>query len=218
MQLSFKEFTPKEANMDSILILGKRGVGKTVLVNDLLPHLNCENLLVFKPTESVKPEYNHWNLPSDINKEYCETILESFINKQKAFVREHDILPPHACVVFEDCMYDNRCWQHKPMNELYSIGRYLRTKSVMVMQYPLILPPMFRTNIDYVFIFKNSITSVRQRIYDQYCCMFPSFAIFNQVFDDITKEPFTCMVINNTAKSNKLEDQVFWYKANRCYT
>ena len=26
-------------------------------------------------------------------------------------------------------------------------------------------------------------------------------------------EDFHCLVINNNAKSNKLEDQVFWYKA-----
>ena len=31
---------------------------------------------------------------------------------------------------------------------------------------------------------------------------------------DQCTENFECIVINNNAKSNKLEDQVFWYKAN----
>tara|TARA_Y100000389_G_scaffold171992_1_gene180092 strand:- start:54 stop:302 length:249 start_codon:yes stop_codon:yes gene_type:complete len=30
---------------------------------------------------------------------------------------------------------------------------------------------------------------------------------------DQCTENFECLVVNNNAKSNKLEDQVFWYKA-----
>ena len=30
---------------------------------------------------------------------------------------------------------------------------------------------------------------------------------------DACTEDFNCLVINNNAKSNKIEDQVFWYKA-----
>ena len=42
--------------------------------------------------------------------------------------------------------------------------------------------------------------------------MFPSFEMFCQVMDQCT-ENYECLVINNNAKSNKLTDQVFWYKA-----
>jgi len=42
--------------------------------------------------------------------------------------------------------------------------------------------------------------------------MFPSFDFFCNVMDQCT-ENYECLVINNNAKSNKLEDQVFWYKA-----
>ena len=43
--------------------------------------------------------------------------------------------------------------------------------------------------------------------------MFPTFEIFCQVMDQCT-ENYECLVIDNTTKSNKLEDTVFWYKAN----
>ena len=36
--------------------------------------------------------------------------------------------------------------------------------------------------------------------------------MFCQVMDQCT-ENYECLVINNNAKSNKLVDQVFWYKA-----
>ena len=42
--------------------------------------------------------------------------------------------------------------------------------------------------------------------------MFPDFNTFCQAMD-ATTENYECMVIHNNAKSNKIEDQVFWYKA-----
>ena len=42
--------------------------------------------------------------------------------------------------------------------------------------------------------------------------MFPTFESFCQVMDQCT-ENYECLVISNNAKSNKLEDQIFWYKA-----
>jgi hypothetical protein len=42
--------------------------------------------------------------------------------------------------------------------------------------------------------------------------MFPTFEAFCQVMDQCT-ENYECLVINNNAKSNKLTDQIFWYKA-----
>ena len=42
--------------------------------------------------------------------------------------------------------------------------------------------------------------------------MFPTFEIFQSIMDQCT-ENYECLVIHNNAKSNKIEDQVFWYKA-----
>jgi hypothetical protein len=44
--------------------------------------------------------------------------------------------------------------------------------------------------------------------------MFPSFDVFCQVMDQTTSD-FECLVVHNNSKSNKLEDQVFWYKASK---
>ena len=41
---------------------------------------------------------------------------------------------------------------------------------------------------------------------------FQVFEVFCQVMDQCT-ENYECLVIHNNAKSNKLEDQVYWYKA-----
>ena len=42
--------------------------------------------------------------------------------------------------------------------------------------------------------------------------MFPTYEAFEQVMMQTT-ENYECMVIDNKTQSNKLEDQIFWYKA-----
>ena len=68
------------------------------------------------------------------------------------------------------------------------------------------------TNIDYVFILREPYISNRKRIYENYAGMFPTFESFCQVMDQCT-ENYECLVINNNAKTNKLDEQIFWYKA-----
>jgi hypothetical protein len=83
---------------------------------------------------------------------------------------------------------------------------------IITMQYPLGIPPNLRTNIDYVFILREPYINNRKRIYENYAGMFPTFESFCQVMDQCT-ENHECLVINNNSKSNKLTDQIFWYKA-----
>lgn len=80
------------------------------------------------------------------------------------------------------------------------------------MQFPLGIPPNLRCNIDYVFILRENINSNRRRIYENYASMFPTFELFCNIMDQTT-ENYECLVIHNNAKSNKLTDQIFWYKA-----
>ena len=91
-------------------------------------------------------------------------------------------------------------------------GRHWKIMLVITMQYPLGIPPNLRTNIDYVFILREPYIANRKRIYENYAGMFPTFESFCQVMDQCT-ENYECLVVDNNAKSNKLTDQIFWYKA-----
>ena len=98
------------------------------------------------------------------------------------------------------------------MRLLFLNGRHWKLMLIITMQYPLGVPPTLRTNIDYVFILREPYIANRKRIYENYAGMFPTFESFCQVMDQCT-ENYECLVINNNVKSNKLQDQVFWYKA-----
>ena len=117
-----------------------------------------------------------------------------------------------AFVILDDCLYDNSWARDKLMRLLFMNGRHWKIMLVITMQYPLGVPPNLRTNIDYTFILREPYINNRKRIYENYAGMFPTFESFCQVMDQCT-ENYECLVISNNAKSNKLDEQIFWYKA-----
>jgi hypothetical protein len=112
----------------------------------------------------------------------------------------------------DDCLYDASWSRDKLMRLLFMNGRHWKIMLIITMQYPLGIPPTLRTNIDYVFILREPYINNRKRIYENYAGMFPTLESFCQVMDQCT-ENYECLVINNNSKSNKLSDQVFWYRA-----
>ena len=91
-------------------------------------------------------------------------------------------------------------------------GRHYKLLFLVTMQYPLGIPPNLRCNVDYVFILREPYKNNRDRLFTNYGSAFPSFEFFCQMMDQCTQN-FECLVVNNNTQSNKLEDTIFWYKA-----
>ena len=127
-------------------------------------------------------------------------------------MRGHTNIDPRAFLILDDCLYDASWTKDKNVRSLFMNGRHYNETFIITMQYCMGIPPSLRTNVDFVFILRENLINNRKKLYEQYAGMFPSFDIFCQVMDQCT-ENYECIVIHNNAKSNKLEDQVFWYKA-----
>ena len=156
-----------------------------------------------------------------IHEEYNSAIIENVLKRQRTVLKQINkeietyrktTIDPRAFVILDDCLFDASWTKDKMMRLLFMNGRHWKLMLVITMQYPLGIPPNLRTNIDYVFILREPYISNRKRIYENYAGMFPTFESFCQVMDQCT-ENYECLVINNNAKSNKLGDQIFWYKA-----
>jgi hypothetical protein len=156
-----------------------------------------------------------------IHDEYTPGVIDNVVKRQNMILKKinKDVqmygntqVDPRAFVILDDCLYDSAWTKDKNVRALFMNGRHLKIFFVIAMQYPLGIPPNLRTNIDFIFILRENIVANRKRIYDNYAGMFPTFEIFCQVMDQCT-ENYECLVIDNTTKSNKLEDTVFWYKA-----
>ncbi len=216
------QFKPNENKGPVIVLIGKRDTGKSFLVRDLLYYQQEIPIgTVISGTEEGNGFYGKMVPKLFIHNEYNTAIIENILKRQRTVLKQvkgemetykRSNIDPRAFVILDDCLYDNTWARDKMMRLLFMNGRHWKIMLVITMQYPLGIPPTLRTNIDYVFILRENYIANRKRIYENYAGMFPTFESFCQVMDQCT-ENYECLVINNNSKSNKLHDQVFWYKA-----
>jgi hypothetical protein len=216
------QFKPTENKGPVVVLIGKRDTGKSFLVRDLLFYQQDIPIgTVIAGTEEGNGFYGKMVPRLFIHNEYNTAIIENILKRQRTVLKQvkkemeaykRSTIDPRAFVILDDCLYDNTWSRDKLMRLLFMNGRHWKIMLIITMQYPLGIPPTLRTNIDYVFILRENYIANRKRIYENYAGMFPTFEAFCQVMDQCT-ENFECLVINNNSKSNKLHDQVFWYKA-----
>ena len=229
MTLELRKFNMREITFKAtenkgpvIVLIGRRDTGKSYLVRDLLYyHQDIPIGTVISGTEAGNGFYSAHVPKLFIHEEYNTGIIENILKRQKTVIKQikkemesykRTTIDPRAFVILDDCLYDATWTKDKMMRLLFMNGRHWKVMLVITMQYPLGIPPNLRTNIDYVFILREPYIANRKRIYENYAGMFPTFESFCQVMDQCT-ENYECLVINNNCKSNKLHEQIFWYKA-----
>ena len=72
--------------------------------------------------------------------------------------------------------------------------------------------PDLRTQVDYVFCLRESIHANRQRLWRSFFGMFERYEDFSRVFERTT-ENYSCMVLDQTCPTNKIEESVFWWRS-----
>lgn len=225
-----RKFDMKMIPQDAVCVfIGRRRTGKSTLVKDLLyQHQNIPMGTVISGTEESNSFYGKIVPPMFIHGEYNAAILENFVKRQKLVtkkIQDHENAPrapgqmatkskldPRSFLILDDCLYDESWTHDKNIRYIFLNGRHQKIFFLITMQYPLGIPPVLRTNVDYAFILREPYFSNRKRIFDNFGSAFPSFEFFCQIMDQCT-ENFECLVINNNTRSNKLEDAIFWYKA-----
>jgi hypothetical protein len=215
-------FRPNENKGPVIVMIGRRDTGKSFLVRDLLYHHQDIPIgTVISGTEAGNGFYSEHVPKLFIHEEYNSVLIENVLRRQKNVLKQMNkeieaygrtTIDPRAFVILDDCLYDQSWARDKLMRLLFMNGRHWKVMLIITMQYPLGVPPNLRTNIDYVFILRENYLTNRKRIWENYASMFPTLEAFCSIMDQTT-ENFECLVINNNSKSNKLTDQIFWYKA-----
>ena len=218
MEIQLRKFDMSEIKDDKVVVLiGKRDTGKSFLCKDILYHHKGIPVgQVISGTEGANQFYSKIVPKLFIHGEFDTQIVQNMIKRQKILIDKinqgDNSIDPRCFLILDDCLYDNTWAKDKWMRSVFMNGRHYKMLFLLTMQYALGVPPNLRTNVDYVFILRENYVSNRKRLYEHYAGMFPSFEMFCQIMDQCT-ENYECLVINNNAKSNKLTDQVFWYKA-----
>lgn len=226
-QLILRKFNPQKINEKRkgghspiIVMIGKRGSGKSSIVIDILEYIqDIPAVVVFSATEESNGCFGKYVHEIFIHTKFDVDTLEKIINKQKDKIlklRENGIDPKTCsdvdiCIIFDDLNYDNKLLKNKNITEILFNGRHLHITFIMTLQFMMAFPPSYRSQIDYVFICRETKRDNIKRLFEYYS-VFDDIKDFSKVLSNCT-ENYGCLVIDNIAKSEKIEDQVFWYKA-----
>ena len=166
--------------------------------------------VVFSGTEDSNGFYKRMIPNSFIFNKYDEDQLKSFISRQK--IAKKHLANPWAVCLLDDCT-DTPGIFNKPIQQgFFKNGRHWKMLYILSLQYCMDIKPVIRTNIDGTFILREPNLKNRRSLWENYAGVIPDFTQFCEIMDQLT-DNYTALYINNSTKSNKLEDCLFWYKA-----
>lgn len=209
-----KKFKPENLKPDRVVLLvGKRGTGKSVLLCDLMYHLsrNYDVGIAFSPTEDTIEDFSKFIMESCIYRDVSQVpvVLGRLIKTLQSMNQQKK--RKSVFVILDDCMFDKKVLKSTEIRDVFMNGRHYDILFVNCMQYVMDMSTDLRTNVDYVFALKENIPANRERLQKYF------FGVVDMPTFDIIFNKFTCdnkcIVLDNIAKSNKIEDQIFWYRA-----
>lgn len=135
-----------------VAILGKRASGKSELIKDLVKRLPFDEIHVFDGLQQNPPPAS----------KFTAVFKEVTIRQQnKATSGERG----RVVFVFDNCCQEKSLLTSPELSDLFMNGRHLGIAVIFAKQYWGALPPVLRTNLDAVFIFRQYNAESLSKIY-----------------------------------------------------
>jgi hypothetical protein len=204
-----------ELNGNHRFLLGDTTVShNSHLIADLLYHFRkIPSGMIMSGTEAGCNYFGKFFPSSFIYDDFYPEKVSELVDEQRKMAKRKNLKGDNsALLLLEDCMYDKKSLKCKDIRGIFMNGRHWKILFMLSMQYCMDILPELRSNIDYVFVLRENFLNIRKKLYDNFFGILPTFDTFNQVMDVVTAD-YGCLVLDNTSKSNKIEDCLFWYKA-----
>lgn len=217
MRLKIQRFDPEKQLKDHriCLILGRRGTGKSVLLQDILYHMRdrVDFGLAMTPTNETADMFRtQCGMPDSwVYDGFSTARLEQMTAFQRATISAKKT-PRSLFVVADDCGFDRSVLKGKAIRDMFMNGRHNNMCFISCMQYCMDITPDLRTQIDYVFCLRESIISNKMKLWKSFFGMFERYDEFSSALDRCT-ENYSCLVLDQTAPTSRIEDCVYWYRA-----
>lgn len=208
-----------------VILVGRRGTGKSFCLRDICWHFHKEihKVMVMSGTEDCSPFFADFIPPQCIKQKYIPDLATRIVNEQyvkcKDFYQRFEKKDPRTATedcrimwILDDCMYDDKWAKTELMRYIFTCGRHLKIFLIVTMQYPLGIPPALRGNVDAVFLMNDRGANL-EKMYNTFATgVFDNFNEFKLIFKQVTQDR-NAMVIDQNNDSDKLQDLVFYYKA-----
>lgn len=209
------------AENPSIVMIGKRGGGKSYVTRALIEHFHKIPVgIIIAPTDKMNCFYGNFFPDLFIYYKFSSEILENLLARQEKMIekekekkKEGKKINCKSFIIMDDCMSDNKNWmKEQTVSELIYNGRHYKIMYILTLQFSLGITPGMRSNFDYIFLLADDFGTNVQRLHTHYAGMFQNYQAFKEIFDQVTAN-FGCMVIVNRGSRKTFQEKVFWYKA-----
>lgn len=220
-KLRYKKFKPSWVKPGSIvLMIGKKGTGKTTLMLDICHALrHCPEVILFQKTidtneafKDIVPGlfcYKYWST------ETMKKVLDRHVRENKKRIKQKKPVK-YLTIIIDDQAGDEKFCNDPFLSDLFFNCRWYKLNIIFTMQYSMKVKIDQRAQIDWVFMLRENIESNRKRLLEHYCGHYGSgqkgLTAFGKVFDQFT-ENRGCMVVKNTGLSNQITENIYHYRA-----
>lgn len=207
----------------SIVMIAKRGAGKSYVARDIIYHYrHIPGGVVIAPTDRMNSFYKFFFPDLYIHYDIKEIILKKILVRQMMMIEKEKVkkkqgrkIDPSGILIMDDCLARKKTWaKDENIVEILMNGRHYRLTYILTMQTPLGITPDLRLNFDYVFLLKDDSSINKKKLWDNYASVFPTISAFEKVFSKCT-EDYRSMVIDNRFPSTNIQEKIFWFKAKK---
>lgn len=202
-----------EINENGRFLLGDATVThNTTLITSLLYEKRgiFPSAMIMSGTEDSNGHYKKIVPSTFVFNKLNEKKIEEYITRQK--IAKRHLSNPWSILLLDDCTDDPKIFNRPLFQGIFKNGRHWKSLFLISLQYCMDIKPVIRTNVDGVFILRETNIRNRKSLWENYAGIIPDFSMFCTIMDAIT-DNYTALYIHNQVQSNALEDCVFWYKA-----
>jgi archaellum biogenesis ATPase FlaH len=196
----------------TIIILGKRGTGKSTIIRDLCYRLRdkVDAAVAFSPTEDAQGSLGQFIPTSCIHEEFNDGLLESVLDAQRAYLKRGR--DRHVLVIADDVAYDKSAFRGKAIRNTFMNGRHRKTGIILTAQYAMDMDVAIRSNADIIIAARETVVQNQEKLWKSFFGHFSKLTDFVKCFKQCTNNYEVMVCVNNTS-STDLEDSIFWWKA-----
>lgn len=231
LQVDSKKITFKKWPIQSIednviiMIIGKRGSGKTTFLMNLLYHMRnrFDVGMAITPTKDTAQEFKKHMCDSFIydNMKDADEVISLITDLQGVFAEDEPngqpSRPRNIYLIADDCFFDKKSFKTTNMRDILFNGRHYGVCWINTAQYLMDIDTSYRSQIDYVIIVGEPTPDTRDKLWENF---------FKSVFENTTEgrrlfyltlkkctQDHNCLILNNkTHKNDSITDRIFFYK------
>jgi hypothetical protein len=175
----------------NVLVVGRRGVGKSFLVTRLLRQRRDSIPIVFC-SKYVLSSYSQQLPHANVLDGFDEQKLDCILKKQVESNGQKEVV-----IAFDDVTNENVClMENVKVRDVVKYGSSLNITTIFSSQHSGVYDETFRRNVDFVFLFNDNLVDNQTMAFKKYAHMFRDIDQFKRCYRQCTLKPHRCLVLD----------------------